>query len=69
MRLKKLKKLIKERRILDEDGGAGVGAAQGSVVGQGLVAGLGVGPQGEPPGKKRKSPVMFNVARRKLPRG
>lgn len=69
MRLKKLKKLIREKHIIDEDGSPAPVASQGSVVGQGLVAGLGVGPQGEPPGKTKKSPVMFNVTRRKLPRG
>jgi hypothetical protein len=75
--LKKIKKLIKEFRLIHEDGFAGSG------VGGGAIAGAGIGPQGEPgvhpedqPGfKKRKSdfpkpksPVMTGMFKRKSPK-
>jgi hypothetical protein len=39
-----------------------------NVVGQGQVAGTGVGAQGEPPAKNKKSPKLLkNIIRRKIP--
>lgn len=74
--LKKVKKLIKEFKLIKEDGFAGSG------VGGGAIAGAGIGPQGEPgvhpqnqPGYKRKkdfpkpkSPVMSGMFKRKSPK-
>ena len=71
--LKKIKKLIKEKKLNEE----------GSVVGGGAIAGAGIGPQGEPgvhpsnqPGYKKrksdfpkpKSPVMTGIYKRKSPK-
>ena len=56
--------------FLEEDGaaaGVGGGSMPANNVGTGNIAGVGVGPQGEPgvsPGvtsKKKKSPVMFKL--------
>jgi hypothetical protein len=48
------------KQFLDEDGAAaGIGSAPANNVGGGAIAGVGVGPQGEPGvSKKRKSPVI-----------
>ena len=74
--MKKIKKLIKELKIIDEDGVV-------NVVGGGAIAGVGVGPQGEPgvhpedqPANakiksdfpKSKPPVMSGLFKRKPPK-
>ena len=66
-----MSRLEKIKSIIQEDGGAPTNCAGG-----GAVAGIGVGPQGEPgvlPKKRKqdcpkiKSPVMSGIYRRKSP--
>ena len=56
--------------FLEEDGGAVAGVGGGgptNSVGSGAIAGVGIGPQGEPGvklPKNKKSPVMFSTKRK-----
>lgn len=70
---KKRERQVQYFKHMNEDGAGGVGGAAGAgapanAVGGGHVAGLGVGPQGEPPGPKsvlarlrRKKPLMTGI--------
>ena len=49
---------------LKEDAGA-MGGAPANAVGGGAIAGLGVGPQGEPGVKKRKTATFISFIKRK----
>lgn len=55
------------KKSIKEDGVSMVGGAPANVVGSGNIAGLGVGPQGEPgvPKKRKKSVVPFGMFVRK----
>lgn len=52
-----------------EDGVAGGTAAPGNAVGGGGIAGVGVGPRGEPGvPKKKKKVVLYDLIRRTVPK-
>ena len=57
----------KFKDFISEDGAAaGLGGGPTNTVGSGAIAGAGVGSQGEPGvSKKRKSPVMVKIIKRK----
>ena len=50
------------RKKLNEMGAGGAGVGIANVAGSGAIAGLGVGPQGEPPGPKA---VLARIRRKK----
>lgn len=71
MKLKKLKKLIKEFRVEEEFGGSGVGSGAIAGAGIGLQGEPGVRPEDQPGNKKRKkdfpkSPVLTGIFKRKF---
>jgi len=56
------------KQFLEEDGEGAVNSAPVNNVGGGAIAGVGVGPQGEPGVnmKKKKSPIIIPTLTRKL---